>query len=258
MDYTFVSAAVESAKERIAAAAARSGRRAEEVELLAVTKFHPVEAVIAAWDAGVRSFGESRVQEAEEKYPVFFAARPEARRNGRLDMVGHIQSNKAKKVVTLFSRLQSVDSTELILELDKRARATDLRLEVLLELHTGEESKEGFRGVDELYQALELLLSLKDRRLEPRGLMTMAPAMGHDASDFSAESAVRASFRALRAALEGARRRFGEGSGVTALGGAAPRLDILSMGMSGDFEIAVEEGSTLLRIGTALFGSRTA
>ena len=197
------------------------------------------------------------MQEAEEKYPAFFAARPVARLGGRLDMIGHIQSNKAKKAVALFSRLQSVDSIELMEELDKRARAADLKLEVLLELHTGEESKEGFRSVDELYRALDFLLSLKDRRLEPRGLMTLAPAMAAGERDRGAESAVRASFRALRAALEGARARFGGGAAEAVATAAAPRLDVLSMGMSSDFEIAVEEGSTLVRIGTALFGSRT-
>jgi PLP dependent protein len=236
MDYSFVKGRVEAVRALISAAAARSGREAGKVELLAVTKFHPVEAVMAAWDAGLRSFGESRVQEAEGKYPGFLAAHPGA----RLDMIGHLQSNKAKKAVAIFSRFESVDSGRLLLELDERARAAGLRREVLLELHTGEESKEGFRDADELYRALELLLSKDDRHLEPKGLMTMAP----NASD---ESAIRASFRALRAALEGARSRF-------SLAG----FDALSMGMSGDYQLAVEEGSTLVRIGTALFGERVA
>lgn len=232
-DYSFIGDAVLSHRERLAAAAARAGRSPDGIELLAVTKFHPVEALQAAWEAGVRSFGESRVQEAEGKLPPFLAAHPTA----RLDMIGHLQSNKAKRAIALFARIQSADSAELLLELDKRVRAADLRREVLLELHTGEESKEGFRGEDELYRALELLLSVDDPRLEPRGLMTMAPAG-------RGEAAVRASFRSLRAASEGARRRFG-------LSG----FDVLSMGMSGDFEIAVEEGSTLVRIGTGLFGT---
>jgi len=249
-DYSFVRGAVESLRERIAAAAGRSGRRADEVELLAVTKFHPAAAMAAAWDAGLRTFGESRLQEADGKFPAFLAARPGAGQGppdgARFDMIGHIQSNKAKKAVSLFSRLQSLDSAPLILELDKRAQDAGLRLEVLLELHTGEESKEGFRGQDELYRALEILLSLEGRRLEPRGLMTMAPN-GAD------EAAVRRSFRSLRATLEGARSRFGSTPGA----GLGPGFDVLSMGMSGDFEIAVEEGSTLVRIGTALFGERT-
>jgi PLP dependent protein len=236
MDYSFVKGRVEDVRARISAAAARSGREPEQVELLAVTKFHPIEAVQAAWDAGLRSFGESRLQEAEGKYPGFLAAHPSA----RLDMIGHLQSNKAKKAVALFSRLESVDSDMLLLELDSRARAAGLHREALLELHTGEESKEGFRDAEDLYRALELLLSKEDRRIEPRGLMTMAP-------NTDDEALVRSSFRALRAALEGGRSRFG-------LAG----LDILSMGMSGDYQLAVEEGSTLVRIGTALFGEREA
>jgi PLP dependent protein len=236
MGYSFVKGRVEEIRERISEAAARSGRDPAEIELLAVTKFHPIEAAQAAWDAGIASFGESRVQEAEVKFPPFLAAHPSA----RLDMIGHLQSNKAKKAVALFSRLESVDSSELLLELDERARAAGLRREVLLELHTGEESKEGFRDEDGLYRALELLLSREGCCLEPRGLMTMAP-------NTEDEARLRASFRALRSALEGARARFG-------LSG----LDILSMGMSGDYPIAVEEGSTLLRIGTALFGERSA
>jgi pyridoxal phosphate enzyme (YggS family) len=243
MVYSFLKGRVEEIRARIASAAENAGRKPEEIEILAVTKFHPVEAAQAAWDAGLRSFGESRVQEAEAKYPLFLAEHPEA----RLDMIGHLQSNKAKKALPFFARIQSVDSSSLLLELDERAEAADLRREVLLELHTGEESKEGFRDASELYRALELLLSRKDRRLGPsgigglaiRGLMTMAP----NSSD---EPLVRSSFRALRAALEGARSRF-----------ALQGLDILSMGMSGDYRIAVEEGSTLLRIGTALFGERS-
>jgi pyridoxal phosphate enzyme (YggS family) len=235
-DYSFVRSSVESLRGRIAAAATRAGRDPRGVELLAVTKFHPIEAVSAAWEAGIRAFGESRVQEAEGKFPAFLAEHPEA----RLDMIGHIQTNKAKKAVSLFSRLQSVDSSELMVELDRRARAVGLRREVLLELHTGEESKEGFADADALYRALELLLSTPDRWVEPRGLMTMAPNTGDAA-------VVRASFRAVRSALEGSRARFGEALGA---------FDALSMGMSGDFEAAIEEGSTIVRIGTGIFGER--
>jgi PLP dependent protein len=232
MDYDFVGGRIAAVRERIAAAAARSSRDPGTVELLAVTKFHPIEAVRAAWDAGVRAFGESRVQEAESKYPPFLEERPEA----RADMIGRLQTNKVKKAVALFSRIQSVDSLELALEIDSRAKAADRGIEILLELHTGELSKAGFRGADALYRALEGIYSLPERRMVPRGLMTMAPNLADSGS-------ARASFRALREALEGARARFG------------PReLDQLSMGMSGDFEIAVEEGSTSVRLGTALFG----
>jgi PLP dependent protein len=232
MDYGFVAERVASVRERIASAARRSGRDPGAVELLAVTKLHPAEAVRAAWGAGVRAFGESRVQEAQSKYEPLL---PELE-GARLDMIGRLQSNKAKKAVGLFSRIQSVDSLELLLEVDARAGAAGAGIEVLLELRTGEESKAGFRGTDELYRALEEFYSMPDSRARPRGLMTMAP----NVPDLEL---ARASFRTLREALEGARSRFG------------PRgLDELSMGMSGDFEIAVEEGSTSVRLGTVLFG----
>ena len=236
MDFSFVKGRVEDIRELVSAAAARSGRDSAAIELLAVTKFQPIEAARAAWDAGLRSFGESRVQEAETKYPGFLAEHPSA----RLDMIGHLQSNKAKKAVALFSRIESVDTLELLLELNSRARAAELRPSVLLELHTGEESKAGFLDADDLFRALEIFLATEDRRIVPKGLMTMAP----NSSD---KTLVRSSFRSLRAALEGARSRFG-----------LPEFDVLSMGMSGDYQIAVEEGSTLLRIGTALFGAREA
>jgi pyridoxal phosphate enzyme (YggS family) len=238
MDYSFVAARAETLRGRIEAAARRSGRSLSDVELLAVTKFHPVEAAEAAWAAGIGSFGESRVQEAEAKFPAFRAARQGA----RLDMIGHLQANKAKRAALLFDRVQSVDSLELLENLDGQARKAGKRLEILLELHTGEESKEGFSDADELFRALDSYLSRDERSLEPRGLMTMAPLMAS-----SGETAVRASFRTLRAALEGAQARFDLG-----------RLDLLSMGMSGDFELAVEEGSTIVRVGTALFGERQA
>jgi PLP dependent protein len=241
MDYSFVGERVELARSRIYEAAVLAGRDPADVELLAVTKFHPIEAVEAAWGAGIRSFGESRLQEAQAKFPSFLEAHPEA----RLDMIGHLQANKAKKSVDFFSRIQSVDSSELLLSLDSRARSAGRRIEILLELHTGEESKEGFSDADGLYRAIDAFLSRNGGGDEPgqkglrlRGLMTMAPLSVDEAP-------IRASFGVLRLALAECRRRFG-----------LDRFDVLSMGMSGDYALAVEEGSTLVRIGTALFGER--
>lgn len=238
-DYGFVAERVGEIRSRIEAAAGGVGRDAAAIELMAVTKFHPLEAVEAAYGAGIRHFGENRVQEAEGKYPVFLASHPDA----RLEMIGHLQSNKARKAVELFARIQSVDSRELLLELSKRAsiRAEEGSgaLEILFELHTGEESKTGFPDPDALFRACDTLAEAgPGSSLVPRGLMTMAP--------FTSDAAViRASFRALKAALEAVRERF-----------SFPAFDVLSMGMTNDFEIAVEEGSTLLRVGTALFGER--
>ena len=261
--YDFVADRAAGLLARAEAAAARAGRKPSEVAVMAVTKFHPAEAVEAAYRAGLRLFGESRVQEAEGKFPGFLAEHPDA----RLEMIGTLQSNKAKRAAALFSRIQSVDSEELLKELDKRARALGLRLEILLELHTGEESKAGFPGLDSLFRALELYEAFQvgfgaasaagaagaagvtgvasasgaaggSAGLVLRGLMTMAPYTKDEAP-------IRASFRALREAREAALARF-----------SLPGFDVLSMGMTNDFEAAIEEGSTLVRVGTALFGSR--
>jgi pyridoxal phosphate enzyme (YggS family) len=237
-EYDFVAGRVDEVRARIAAACARSGRKVDEVELLAVTKFHPLEAVLAARKAGLLRFGESRVQEAEAKYASLVATSPDL----RLDMIGHLQSNKAGKALALFGRIQSVDSVELLRVLGARSQAAGRRLEILLELHTGEESKEGFENLDALLRGRDA--ALESPALLLRGLMTMAP--------FTEEAtAVRSSFRKLRDAFETIRADLAPGPEREA-------FDVLSMGMSGDFELAIEEGSTLVRIGTALFGERTA
>lgn len=231
-EYDFVRANYSRVLEKIGEASIRAGRESGEVTLLCVTKFHPLEAVEAAYDSGARVFGENRVQEAEGKYPAFLAAHPDA----RVEMIGHLQANKSKKAISLFARVQSVDSLELLIELDKRASASGKRLEVLFELHTGEASKSGFATPDELWRACEAAAGLAG--VAPRGLMTMAP--------YTPEiSPIRASFSSLRACFEETRKRF-----------AFPLFDVLSMGMSNDYEIAIAEGSTLVRVGTAIFGKR--
>lgn len=230
--YGFVRERVEEVRSRIEGAARRSGRRPGDISILGVTKFHPLEAVQAGYDAGIRVFGENRVQEALEKYPVFLARNPDA----RVHMIGHLQSNKAKKAVDLFHCVESADSLDLLRELDKRAAAGGRRMDILLELHTGEESKSGFPDRASLLEAVEALAGLGNLRC--RGLMTMAPYTDN-------EAAIRASFRSLRSLFE-----------EIAASKSFPEFDTLSMGMSNDFEIAVEEGATLLRLGTVLFGRR--
>jgi pyridoxal phosphate enzyme (YggS family) len=151
-------------------------------------------------------------------------------------LIGSLQRNKAKAAARLFDCIQSVDREEIIVELAKYAGERERPLRVLLELHTGEDSKSGFPGEESLFRAAEKILSLPG--LAAEGLMTMAPFSGD-------EKLIRASFRALVHARGALASRF-------------PQVPwrCLSMGMSGDFEIAVEEGSTLLRIGTAIFGER--
>lgn len=233
--YKGVSAAVESVRERMARAAERAGRSPDETTLVAVTKFHPAEAVQAAYAAGLRHFGENRVQEAAGKFQGLSLP------GASLHLLGHLQGNKVKKAVGFFDCVQSADSAALIAELGRRAVEAGRVIDLLLELRTGEASKSGFPDADSLLYALESAAGCPGVRL--RGLMTMAPFV-EDAST------IRAAFRACRACHERARGLLGLD---TALGGA---FDTLSMGMTNDFELAIEEGATMVRIGTAFFGER--
>jgi pyridoxal phosphate enzyme (YggS family) len=217
-------------RERIEAACTRAGRNASGVTVVAVTKSHPPETIRAAVEAGQLIFGENRVQEAKAKIPLC----PE---RIRWHMIGHLQSNKARDAVALFSMIQSVDSLNLAQELEKWAEKQAKTMPILLEVNiAGESSKFGYKPeavLRELTQINQL------RHLEVRGLMTIAP-WTNDAEK------VRPVFRKLRELKSECEQVLG-----------AP-LQHLSMGMSGDFEVAIEEGATMVRIGTALFGPRTA
>ncbi|MDR0487282.1 MAG: YggS family pyridoxal phosphate-dependent enzyme [Treponema sp.] len=217
-------------EERIQRACGMSGRRRDEITLMAVSKFQPVDLVEEAFNAGIRCFGESRVKEGTEKFGGFRKGRPDL----QLHLIGSLQRNKAKSAALFFDCIQSVDREALIGELVKSAGLREKPLPVLLELHTGEESKSGFADFDALFRAAEIVAN--SAVLEPRGLMTMAP--------FTTEKAlVRSSFGTLAKAQKEMERRF------------PPKENwaCLSMGMSNDFEIAIEEGSTLLRIGSSIF-----
>ncbi|MDR0998190.1 MAG: YggS family pyridoxal phosphate-dependent enzyme [Treponema sp.] len=224
--------ALERLEERIHGACARSGRAREELTLLGVSKFHSREEVEEAWGKGIRFFGESRVREGAEKFSGFRESRP----GTEIHMIGSLQSNKARAAVSLFDCVQSLDRDSIIRELGKYAVSREKPLRVLLELHTGEESKKGFSGEESLFRAAETVLSFPGLRIA--GLMTMAPFTG-------LEEGLRSSFRAVVKARSKLESRF-------------PGSDwsCLSMGMSNDFETAIEEGSTLIRIGTLLFGER--
>ena len=229
-----IAEAIARVRERIAAAAARAGRDPDGVRLMAVSKFHNREAVEEAYAAGIRLFGESRVQEAEEKFPELQVRHPDI----ELHFIGSLQRNKAKRAAELFSCVQSADRDEILTELSRRAAALGRTLDILLELHTGEDSKSGYPDFESLRKAVELAGSLPGLRF--RGLMTMAP--------YTADPApIKASFRTLREERDRLRSLY-------------PDTDpsVLSMGMSNDFEIAVEEGATLVRVGTAIFGNRPA
>ena len=210
------------------------GRAPEDVKLMAVSKFQAYEAVAEAYNAGQRLFGESRVQESEAK----FSQRQRDFPGAAVHMIGALQRNKVKAAVRLFDCIQSVDRGGLIAELAKQTAGRPTPLNIFLELKTGEDTKSGYRDVEALFGAVEAVLACSSLRLT--GLMTMAPFVGE-------EKPIRRSFAALRQAAEKITARYPEA-----------KIETLSMGMSGDFKIAIEEGTNLIRIGTAIFGERSA
>jgi hypothetical protein len=232
-----IRANLEQIEERIQAACLRSGRTRSEIAVMAVTKFQNAQDVQAAWQAGIRLFGESRVQEAAEKFLSFRDAHGFA--DSKLHLVGSLQRNKAKTASHIFDCIQSVDRESLIDTLGSLTIARESPLMILLEYRTGEETKAGFSSRDSLFRAAERTLAFPG--INPVGLMTMAPFTDD-------KVAVRSAFRELAAARDELAKRFPQVTGG---------WSCLSMGMTGDFEIAIEEGSTMVRIGTAIFGERS-
>ena len=219
---TDVKVNIEQVRERITSACQRVGRSPDEVTMVTVTKMVEPSAIATAFELGIRHFGENRVQEAEGKIGQLSGLEPRP----SWHMVGHLQANKAKVAVEIFDIIHSVDSIRLAEVLSRRARKT---LPILLEVNvSGEASKSGF-PLAEVEPALEAISRLPG--LEIRGLMTMAPMVA-DAEQ------VRPIFQQLRSLRD-------------SLG-----LEQLSMGMTDDFEVAIEEGATLVRIGRAIFGER--
>lgn len=213
-------------QERLSRAAERSGRRAEEIRLVAVTKTQPAEAVRAAVEAGVREVGENYVQEAEEKLAAL-----EPLRFTR-HLIGHLQRNKAGKAAALFDVVQSVDGMELARALGRRAELLGRTLDALIEVNiSGERTKFGVAPERAVDLAAEVA-AVPGLRL--RGLMGIG-SLGAE------EREVRRSFRSLAELF----RQL-----------PPEHREVLSMGMTGDFELAIEEGSTMVRIGTAIFGAR--
>jgi pyridoxal phosphate enzyme (YggS family) len=224
--------AVAAVRERIARAAERAGRAPEDVTLVAVTKTHPAETVREAFAAGLRDFGESRVQEAEEKIGVLADLRDKGL---RWHLVGHLQANKARRAAVLFDRIHSFDDPKLASRLEKAAAEERKALSMLVQVDlAGEETKFGL-AEERLFPTLEELRGFKAVRVD--GLMALPP--------FEEDpDRARPYFRRLRELRDQA---------------VAKNLLLgseLSMGMSHDLEVAVEEGATLVRVGTALFGER--
>jgi pyridoxal phosphate enzyme (YggS family) len=218
-------------QERVAAAARRAGRSPEEIRLVAVSKTVGAERVREAMTAGVKILGENYVQEAQKKI--------EAIGHGiAWHFIGHLQTNKAKVAARLFDLIHSVDSLSLAEELDKAAKKQGRILPVLLQISLSEETTKFGAKEREIFRMAESLATMEGIRVE--GLMTMPPY-------FEDPEAARPYFGALRELSERLARQ------------KIPRILMkeLSMGMSNDFEVAIEEGATLVRVGTAIFGPRT-
>ena len=215
-------------REGIRAAERRAGRGPGSTDLVAVSKNHPPEVIREAVEAGQTLFGENRVQEASVKIPLLPSSL-------RWHFLGHPQSNKIRKMLPLFELIHGVDSPALARDIDRIAAETGAFPRILLEVNvSGESSKHGFPPA-ELERSLEDLLALP--RIQVEGFMTMAPL----APDPEAS-------RPFFAALRELRDRCARSAGIP--------LPVLSMGMSGDYLVAVEEGATLVRVGTAIFGGR--
>jgi len=222
-------------RRQISDAAHRAGRRPEEVALMAVTKTFPPEIIREAYDAGQRLFGENRVQEFAEKAPLL-ADLPGI----EFHLIGHLQSNKAAKAAQIFFGIDSLDSPHLAEKLNAAAERAGKRLPVLIEINVGGEAAK--TGIVPDSPELDTLLTAAPRLecLEFRGLMSIPP--------FTEDpGAARPYFRQLRQLRDQI-----AGRKLPAIG-----MDVLSMGMSHDFEVAIEEGSTCVRVGTAIFGPRT-
>lgn len=231
-------------RERMAAAAQRAGRSPDDTTLIAVTKTWSARIVAMALAAGVTDCGENRVQEADEKSNLL------SNEQARWHMVGQVQTNKAKRAAAIFDMVHSLDSVKLALELNKRVERDSLvgqrRLPVLLEVNlAGEESKSGFDlpgGLDntpalpDFMQAVEQIVALP--QLDVQGLMTIAPYTDEPET-------VRPVFGMLRQLRDDLAQRFPQST-----------WQHLSMGMTNDFEVAIEEGATLVRVGRAIFGER--
>lgn len=246
-EHTNIQENLSQVRNRIAAAARRGGRSPDDVRLVAVTKTHPPEVAAAAFEAGLTDLGENRVGEAADKIPAVQELISPAE-GPRWHMVGHLQRRKAGPAIELFDLIHSLDSVRLAERINRliEREESDLVVPVLMQVNvSGERSKYGFdlppsaspKDRADFWQAVEQILALP--HLRPQGLMTMAPLV-------TDPERTRPVFYALRELRDELRRNF-------------PQADWheLSMGMTDDFEVAIEEGATIVRIGRAIFGSRT-
>ena len=226
-------------KERVATvntqiqdACKAAGRNPKEVVLVAVTKTAPLEDIQQAIDAGIVHIAENRVQEAEAKFPGLLSKNPQLITH----IIGHLQTNKAKDAIKAASFIQSVDSLKLAAEIDKQAAKLNMTVDILVQFNTAREEQKFGASPDDPYALIEAIAQLS--HLHIKGLMTMAPYTED-------QGTIRKTFADLRAIKEGASARFKGHSKID--------MGIMSMGMSGDYKIAIEEGSTMVRVGSAIF-----
>jgi PLP dependent protein len=222
---------LEEVREKIRQACQRSGRREEDVTLISVSKTKPVEMLKEAYEAGSRDFGENRVQEIMEKYGQM----PE---DVRWHMIGHLQKNKVRQVIDKAVLIHSVDTVELAEQIEKDAAKRDLTVDILLEVNVAEEeSKFGFR-TEEVEAAV---MKIKEfPHVHIKGLMTIAPFVSNSEDN-------REVFKKMYQLYVDIRSKNIDNV----------NMSVLSMGMTGDYEVAVEEGATMIRVGTGIFGART-
>lgn len=222
---------LEEVREKIRQACQRSGRREEDVTLISVSKTKPVEMLREAYEAGSRDFGENRVQEIMEKYGQM----PE---DVRWHMIGHLQKNKVRQVIDKAVLIHSVDTVELAEQIEKDAAKRDFTVDILLEVNVAEEeSKFGFR-TEEVEAAV---MKIKEfPHVHIKGLMTIAPFVSNSEDN-------REVFKKLYQLYVDIRSKNIDNV----------NMSVLSMGMTGDYEVAVEEGATMIRVGTGIFGART-
>lgn len=216
-------------KNRIEEAKKRSGREKDDIKLIAVSKTQTIEAIIKAKNLGLKVFGENKVQELVEKYPLV--------EDVEWHLIGHLQKNKVKYIIDKVNMIHSVDSIELGNEINKRAEAIGVKMPVLLQVNIGKESSKS--GVFE-EDAINMLIKLSEfDNLIISGLMTVPPVS-------SDENITRAYFRKMNELLENAKKLKYDNFNIK----------YLSMGMTEDFEIAIEEGANIVRVGTGIFGKR--
>jgi PLP dependent protein len=214
----------------IQSACKAAGRNPAEVLLVGVTKYAPLDAIQEAIDAGITNIAENRVQEAENKFPPLLAKNPHVNSH----IIGHLQTNKAKDAIRVCSLIQSVDSLKLANEIEKQAAKTGKPVDILIQFNTAREEQKFGAAPEEAYSLIEAISALPHVRI--KGLMTMAPYTED-------QGIIRKTFVDLREIKEGVIKRFG----------SKVDMGIQSFGMSGDYKIAIEEGSTMIRVGSAIF-----